>query len=94
MLDAGNFVRTVEQRQGLKIAVPEEIAWRSGLSTTINCASGLSRYENPVTEIICSIFSGVEGDSDADSAIVDRGAWEITLRCMVIRGVVHRGVQG
>ncbi len=44
LLEAGEFVRTVEQRQGLKIACVEEVAWRMGFLD----ADALRRLAEPM----------------------------------------------
>ncbi len=46
LLDAGQFIATLERRQGLKVACPEEIAWRKGFID----AAQLERLAQPLAK--------------------------------------------
>lgn len=46
LLEAGNFVATIERRQGLKIACPEEIAFRRGLIDEKQLCDASKVYSN------------------------------------------------
>jgi glucose-1-phosphate thymidylyltransferase len=39
LLEAGTFIRTIEQRQGLQVGGPEEIAWRMGFIDSAQLAA-------------------------------------------------------
>lgn len=46
LLEAGQFIATLEHRQGLKIACPEEIAWRAGYISS----EALERLARPLAK--------------------------------------------
>ena len=45
LLDAGNFVRTIEERQGQQIGSPEEVAFQKGWITREDLAEQAARYK-------------------------------------------------
>ena len=46
LLEASQFVYTLEKRQGLKIACPEEIAWRNNWISSQKLLKISSEYNN------------------------------------------------
>ena len=46
LIDAGSFIKTIEQRQGLKVSCPEEIAWRSGWINNQILRKNAQKYRN------------------------------------------------
>jgi glucose-1-phosphate thymidylyltransferase len=47
LLDAGNYVRTLQKRQGIPVGSPEEAAWRMGFITTNEFETNISMQSNP-----------------------------------------------
>lgn len=67
LLDAAMFVHTVEKRQGLKIACPEEIAWRLGYidSAALNLLASANR-QNGYGQYLLRL---VETEQPANSSV-------------------------
>ena len=54
LLAAANFVQTVQMRQGLKIACPEEIAWRKGYISADDVRPWPTRWTRTSTGNTCT----------------------------------------
>ncbi|MGZ5266231.1 MAG: glucose-1-phosphate thymidylyltransferase RfbA [Caldimonas sp.] len=52
LLEAGSFIATLEKRQGLKVACPEEIAYRAGWIT----AAQLEKLAEPMLKNGCGMY--------------------------------------
>ena len=60
LIDAGQFVKTVEKRQGLKIACLEEIAFYNGWLSKVQLMSQVQRYKKTsYGEYLMKILSGL-----------------------------------
>jgi glucose-1-phosphate thymidylyltransferase len=63
LMMASSFVQTVEDRQGLKIACIEEVAWRMGYIDSSSLARLAAREANPVNRTYMETLLSEEGAS-------------------------------
>ena len=59
LVDAADFVRMIEQRQGIKISAPEEIAYRNHWITTEKLTESAERYgKSPYGQHLRAVAEG------------------------------------
>jgi glucose-1-phosphate thymidylyltransferase len=76
LLNAGNFIEVIEARQGLKVACPEEIAWRMGYIddahlTSLAAPLMKSGYGKYLLRLLEQDFSGWKPEFKSDGEHAD-----------------------
>ena len=56
LLEASQFVQTVEKRQGLKVACLEEVAWRRSLITDDQMRERANEFKNEYRDYLLSLL--------------------------------------
>ncbi len=60
LIEAGSFVETVQKRQGMMVACPEEIAWRNGWLTDIELTTiGRKLEKNDYGHYLLNLIKGI-----------------------------------
>lgn len=61
LMDASDFVKTIEERQGIKISVPEEVAYNSGWIGKKELVEAIQKYgKSPYGNHLQKILDGVQ----------------------------------
>jgi glucose-1-phosphate thymidylyltransferase len=68
LMQAANFIQTIEERQGLKIACLEEIAYRKGFITAQQLAALAAGYRNEYGHYLRELAEKLPAQADAESA--------------------------
>jgi len=77
LLQAANFIQTIEERQGLKIACLEEIAFRAGFIDSAQLKRLVAGYRNAYGEYLEHLIDSVQKEpSSAEPTPAESGAGE------------------
>jgi hypothetical protein len=70
LLEASQFIQTLEKRQGLKVACPEEIAWRKGWIDAASWSAGQPLAKNGYGQYLLRMLDETRCSDEPDMKVI------------------------